>query len=611
MKKVVDLLVGGIIAIAIPSAHAANTWDGGGANANWDTPANWDDNLVPASGADVTIGSVFTSGTNIMLNGNRTVGHLTFDLGGTANRALYSSTNTLTVNSGITKTAVTGAGTADIFSALNLPNDIVINQGSTGRIGLRGVISGAGRITLNFTAASASSLFLGTNNSGWSGGLSVGAAPANSSITVVADGALGTGSFSWTAANGPVLNFGADTNFTIGNTLNVVGSQIIQLSTANSSNKTIKFNGNINGTGSSILFFTPRQDTLTNLTVELNAANTNADAASRFSFVGSTNALGERGVTYLIGHNNALNWGRVVLGQTTAAVEDINFLYKDGITISRMVELNDSDGGAVQMGVSGTNSSATHNANIVLSNFDALGKTKAFSLHADEGSTFTVTGTMVVNSPLDTLHLTKVGSGTVALNGTGGSLYSGTTTVAEGTLLINNTTGSGSGTGTLLVEEGATLGGSGRIAPTAGNNVVIEGTLSPGNSPGTMTFAMSGASKLVFEENSILAFELGTSSDLINFTTSGDWLSGSGNAILALTLGDGFDYGQTYTIFSGVTTSGFTFADITGYDSGVYTANFTQFGNSYQLSFVPEPGTIMFALLGGGLVLFRLRRKTS
>ena len=39
------------------AVHAANIWDGGGANANWDTLANWDDDNLPASTADVTFGT--------------------------------------------------------------------------------------------------------------------------------------------------------------------------------------------------------------------------------------------------------------------------------------------------------------------------------------------------------------------------------------------------------------------------------------------------------------------------------------------------------------------------------------------------------------------------
>jgi hypothetical protein len=48
--------------------------------------------------------------------------------------------------------------------------------------------------------------------------------------------------------------------------------------------------------------------------------------------------------------------------------------------------------------------------------------------------------------------------------------------------------------------------------------------------------------------------------------------------------------------------------NITGYDTGAYTANFAQSGSDYNLSFtaVPEPRA---ALLGGLGILMLLRRR--
>jgi fibronectin-binding autotransporter adhesin len=91
--------------------------------------------------------------------------------------------------------------------------------------------------------------------------------------------------------------------------------------------------------------------------------------------------------------------------------------------------------------------------------------------------------------------LTKVGTGTFTL--TGANAYSGSTQVTAGTLLVNNTTGSGTGTGMVSVSgtgtvgSGGTLGGTGTIngsivisTTTAGTQ---GGTLSPGASIGTLT----------------------------------------------------------------------------------------------------------------------------
>jgi len=57
--------------------------------------------------------------------------------------------------------------------------------------------------------------------------------------------------------------------------------------------------------------------------------------------------------------------------------------------------------------------------------------------------------------------LTKIGSGTFTLTGT--NSYSGGTTVSNGTLLVNNTGSSATGTGAVTVVNGATLSGSGIV----------------------------------------------------------------------------------------------------------------------------------------------------
>ncbi|MFH1497075.1 MAG: PEP-CTERM sorting domain-containing protein [Verrucomicrobiota bacterium] len=62
-------------------------------------------------------------------------------------------------------------------------------------------------------------------------------------------------------------------------------------------------------------------------------------------------------------------------------------------------------------------------------------------------------------------------SGIVRL--TGANTYSGSTVHQTGTLLINNTAGSGTGTGSVSVSTGAIFGGNGIIKPTGANGVVF------------------------------------------------------------------------------------------------------------------------------------------
>ncbi len=106
--------------------------------------------------------------------------------------------------------------------------------------------------------------------------------------------------------------------------------------------------------------------------------------------------------------------------------------------------------------------------------------------------------------------LSSTGSGTHALNHYAGvttltgdsSGFTGTTTVSGGTLLVGDATGAGKLGGVVNVGTDGTLGGSGTILGAT----TVDGTLSAGNSPGTLTFAddltLDSGSKSVFELNS-------------------------------------------------------------------------------------------------------------
>jgi autotransporter-associated beta strand protein len=224
-------------------------------------------------------------------------------------------------------------------------------------------------------------------------------------------------------------------------------------------------------------------------------------------------------------------------------------------------------------------------------------------------------------------------SGTAKLTLSGANTYTGNTTISGGTLAL---TGSGSIAESAIINvhsgskfnvtgvtSSATVGAStaqtlkGLGTVEIGSkilNIGANGTLAPGASLGTLTFDVATGGALNFASGSDIAFELGTTgsgnSDIISFSSAGDWLQGTANATLALTLLSGFDYSNTYTIFENVTTTGFTLAGVNGYDKVGYTHTFAQSGNNYQLSFapVPETSTTLLSLLGS-LALLRRRRR--
>jgi len=108
----------------------------------------------------------------------------------------------------------------------------------------------------------------------------------------------------------------------------------------------------------------------------------------------------------------------------------------------------------------------------------AAGDPAVLTIGSPAGST-TFTGS--INDGAGVLSLVKTGDSSQVL--AGASTYSGGTTIGGGTLWVNNTTGSGTGGGAVVVLSGATLGGSGTVAGT----VALQGRVSPGASVGTLT----------------------------------------------------------------------------------------------------------------------------
>jgi fibronectin-binding autotransporter adhesin len=232
-------------------------------------------------------------------------------------------------------------------------------------------------------------------------------------------------------------------------------------------------------------------------------------------------------------------------------------------------------------------------------------QTSTLTIATQAGDSFTYNNQIGVVNDWRNVNLAKQGSGIQILGGA--NYYTGITTVAGGTLLVNGAIANLDPAyvgGDVTVTAG-TLGGSGTID----RNVIVEsgGRLAP---LGTLSLGYS----LALNAGAALDFDLGASSDLVHFTTIADHLVGSGAASLNLTLNSGFDYAGTYTLFDNVTTTGFAFSNITGYDSAAYTAQVAQDGTSYNLSFVavPEPGALALLAMGiVGLFAWKLRKQNS
>ncbi len=202
--------------------------------------------------------------------------------------------------------------------------------------------------------------------------------------------------------------------------------------------------------------------------------------------------------------------------------------------------------------------------------------------------------------------LTKTGSGTLTL--TGANSYSGGTSVSGGKLLVNNATGSGTGSGAVGVHTGATLAGGGTIS---GNTTLDSGSfLAPGSTAGTIgTLTLSGNLTLNNSSANSLVFDLGAgnTSDKVTVGTTLTLNSQNFASFAFNTSGVGVtDPSGTYLLFTsannilGAGTLG-TMSSTTLFSGYNSTLSIDGTGKNLILTVavVPEPGT--WALMFGGL----------
>src|SRR5205823_2462107 len=226
--------------------------------------------------------------------------------------------------------------------------------------------------------------------------------------------------------------------------------------------------------------------------------------------------------------------------------------------------------------------------------------------------------------------LNKSGSGTWIL--TGANTYSGGTNISGGTLLVTNTTGSGTGTGAVNVtanSSGTLAGGTTNGAGGISGAVTVSGNLSPGtsgNGSGTTAILHTGALTLNSGSNYLIDLNGTTAGTLYDQTIASNAVT-INNANLMATFANNLTVGLKFFVIenssSNANAVGNMFANAPGgfYQDGadLFLVNYADNGDggllandiSLMLVAVPEPSTWVAAGLSLLVIAYSQRRRLA
>lgn len=218
--------------------------------------------------------------------------------------------------------------------------------------------------------------------------------------------------------------------------------------------------------------------------------------------------------------------------------------------------------------------------------------TQLVTLSPGIGESFAL-GSAISNTGGNVNSVIKTGAGTAIL--TPSNTYTGTTSVSNGTLVVNGNISTSSLT---TVNSGGTLAGSGTVSALT---VETGGTLAPGS--GIDSLGING--DLMLESGSFSTFEINPSGNLSDLVITPALLT-FGGSLNVTNIGGPLANGNTFNLFDWGSSSG-AFASVTlpDLDPGLEWDRDSLYVNG-QLSVIPEPTA---ALLGGLGMLALLRRR--
>lgn len=214
----------------------------------------------------------------------------------------------------------------------------------------------------------------------------------------------------------------------------------------------------------------------------------------------------------------------------------------------------------------------------------------------------------------------------------GANTYSGRTVHQGGTLLINNTSGSGTGTGAVAVLSGATFGGTGTIAPTGSNGITFASgaIIAPGDVDASgaaiadgkaLTINLGGTTgAATFSSGAIIALNLNTAASTVAEQLAFTGLSAGlarvhfANNVVNFSITGGLLADGIYTLASFDQAGAYDGQLVIGTGLESYTASLVHNTNSIQLvigSAIPESASagVLAGLAVIGFAALRRRRR--
>ncbi len=259
------------------------------------------------------------------------------------------------------------------------------------------------------------------------------------------------------------------------------------------------------------------------------------------------------------------------------------------------VILDDTGSGSSKLAL-GADQSAASVSGATSSTVDLVGHTLTVG---DTSGTTTYNG--VITSSSGGI-LVKDGGSTLVL--TGASTYSGGTQINAGTLSVTNTSGSATGSSSVVVSSGGTLNGTGTVGSVS---VASGGTIAPGLDIGTLN--INGTLDLV--SGSHLDYSLGSVSSLLNVSGMLNY-TGGGAAIFDIANTGSMTSNTDYTLINYASESGLSLANLSfGSTPSVFSGHFVIGANSLTLHVdtVPEPSRALLGALGLAFITLRRRRR--